>query len=153
MSFRIVLTVAVVAVFGAVGYVVAVARPFHLPGDVALIGRDGSRRAEDEKAAQIPEAPVPPYTDLTSSTSTQGGLHRRYESQLSAEGLWLFYTNEMPTAGWRRDTGFDVANAASGLSQPVLSFKAGRARCIIGLEESGPATTVVHVLVVAPPGQ
>ena len=98
-----------------------------------------------------PELPVPPDTELTLNTRAHAGGHYRYESRLSAEGLWRFYTEQAPRQGWTRDRAFEAAWRRGGALQPVLSFKKQGTRCIIGLEQGDTFTTVVTVLVVGVP--
>ena len=146
------LSMAVVGLFVAAGALVAAVKPFHLAG--LLLGHPHHAGASRTgTAADAPEVPVPPDTQLTYSTATTAGLHCRYESQLSPEGLVLFYAGEMPRCGWSREAGLQWEAASPQAPLTVLSFKAARARCIIGLEESDPFSTVINVLVMGPAQQ
>jgi len=149
-ALKIGLSIVAVMLFAAAGFVVAAVRPFHLAGDLHRLSRGPDVGHEAGLAADAPEVPVPPDTELAHSTSTTAGVHYIYRSQLSVEGLVLFYTNEMPRSGWSRDMRFESALAEA---PTVLSFKAGRARCIIGLEETEPFATAVNVLVMGAPMQ
>ncbi len=146
-AFKVTLSGLAVALFGAVGLLVARGGPLRFAEGLTSVQR-GPASDGPEFARALPEVPVPPDTELTFTTSTEGGRHRRYESRLSTEGLWLFYANEMPRSGWRRDRHFDSRHGPVPLPQPLLSFKAGGARCIIGLEQKEPFATVVNVLVI-----
>jgi len=143
---KVVISAVLVAAFGVVGFIVAEVRPFELARGPHDAG-DGRRAPGDGVTSELPLVPVPPDTELTFNTSAGDGLHQRYESRLSAEGLRVFYTNEMPAFGWTPER--DIERPVGGGVAPVhlLFFKAGGARCIIGVEESGPFAAVANVLV------
>jgi hypothetical protein len=145
---KIVLSAVAVVVFGTIGVLVAVARPFHAPEDVGRLRKSLAGRATPGRSGGS-ALPVPPYTELTLSNSTRQGEFYRYESRLSVEGMWKFYTTELPRRGWERDARMDAGRARAGLSRPVLSFQDGRRRCIISVEETDTFTTAVTVLIVA----
>ena len=147
---KVALSLLAVAFFAAVGAAMARVGPFRGMGELRGFA-DASPRAGDGEAAEMLDVPVPPDTELTFNTRTRSGRHYRYESRLSAEGLWLFYTEQMPLQGWTRDVAFESAARGGPALQPALSFKKRGARCIIGFEEGDVFTTVVTVLVVGAP--
>ena len=144
---KVVLSVLAIALFGAVGVVVAGVNPFRWPAEPARPA-DSELRGRPAGAPDAPQLPVPPDTELTFNTRARAGQHYRYESRLSAEGLWRFYDEQMPPLGWARDRAFEAVWRRQRGLQPVLSFKRHGTRCIIGLEEGDMFSTIVTVLVV-----
>jgi len=143
---KMLLSLLAVALFAAVA--AAMVRSGPLPGEGKIHMFPGPpARIEDGEAADALDVPVPPDTGLTFSTRVGSGTHSRYESRLSVEGLWLFYTEQMPLRGWSRDLAFESEMGGTW----ALSFKKNGVRCIIGFEEDDAFTTALTVLVMSTP--
>ncbi len=143
---KIIISAALIAVFAAVGALVAGLKPFHSMGwrGGPFAADPGARSGP---AAPLPHVPAPPEAQLSYRTTVPGGSHWRYESRLSSEGLRLFYTEQLPRQGWLRDRAFESAWRRAQPEADVLSFKQQGARCIIGFEEVGAFRMAVTVLV------
>jgi hypothetical protein len=146
---KVALSVAAIALFGA-----AAAMLFKLDS----FGPAPAYRAQQASGArgmasgvQVPPVPVPPDTEEVMNTASKVGWHKRYQSRLSEEGLWLFYMQEMPRNGWRRDEAFEKARSERAPGELLLAFKSPPAACIISIAPEGSFTTAVTVMVLNSP--
>jgi len=140
-AIKVLLSLVAVAAFGALGWAAFSFSPFGVgtraPAPASMMTPGPGK----------PSVPVPPDTREVFTTASEAGRHWSYESRLAPEGLWMFYTREMPRQGWARDEVFESVRRDRTPGQQVLAFKAQEAVCIIGIEPTDSFTAAVTVLV------
>ncbi|MFP4176120.1 MAG: hypothetical protein ACOCR1_02415 [Planctomycetota bacterium] len=150
-ALKIGVSILIVIVFAAVGALLAELRPWDVPGDLtALRTKVAGKKSSEDDVLERP--PVPPDTDQVLHNEAEAGEYFRYESRLSMEGLWAFYTTELPAEGWERDESMAKMQGAVRRPGEVLSFIKGEHRSIIYLKPEKGLKNYVTVLLMGPGG-